>query len=78
LFPNPTSGHINFAVALNQATNLNFTVLNTLGQTVFVKTETNFTNGVLTYDLSSLAKGVYTVQITDSENNRTVKKIIIE
>lgn len=78
LFPNPTSGYINFAVALGQATDLQFTILNTLGQTVSVKTESNFTNGVLTYDLSNLPKGVYFAHITDKENNKTVKKILIE
>ncbi|HXB42091.1 MAG TPA: T9SS type A sorting domain-containing protein [Bacteroidia bacterium] len=78
LFPNPSNGLFNFAVALNHATNLNFAVVNTLGQTVFTRTENNFTNGVLTYDLSGFAKGVYFVHITDSENNKTVKKIIIE
>lgn len=78
LFPNPSNGLFNFAVALNHATNLNFNVVNTLGQTVFNKTETNMQNGVLTYDLSGYAKGVYFVHITDSDNNKTVKKIIIE
>ncbi len=78
LFPNPTSGYINFAVALGQATDLNFSVVNTLGQSVFTRTETRFMNGVLTYDLTALPKGVYFVRITDTENNRTVKKIIIE
>ncbi len=78
LFPNPSSGLFNFAVALNHSTNLHFTVVNTLGQTVFTRTENNFTNGVLTYDLSGFAKGVYFMQITDSESNKTIKKILIE
>jgi len=78
LFPNPTSGHVNFAVALSQATTLNFAVLNPLGQTVYVHSEPAFVNGVITMDLSVLPKGVYFVQITDSGSNKTVKKIVIE
>lgn len=78
LFPNPTSGHINFAVALDRPTDLRFEVLNPLGQAVYTFTESKFVNGVLTYDLSALAKGVYFVQITDDQNNKTVKKVLIE
>jgi len=78
LFPNPSSGNFNFAISLPEATNLNFTVINTLGQSVFSKTEHNVNNAVITYDLSSLGKGVYFVSITDNKNNKTVKKIIID
>ena len=78
LFPNPNSGQFNFAVTLTEATNLNFTVVNTLGQVVYSKVENNVTNAVLSCDLTGLAKGVYYANITDSNNNRTVKKIIIE
>jgi type IX secretion system substrate protein/pregnancy-associated plasma protein-A/PKD domain-containing protein len=78
LFPNPNNGQFTFAVSLAEATNLNFTVLNTLGQVVYTKTENNVLNAVLSCDLSHLAKGVYYANITDSNNNRTMKKIIIE
>ena len=78
LFPNPNNGQFTFAVSLTEATNLNFTVLNTLGQVVYAKTENNVTNAVLSCDLSHLAKGIYYANITDSNNNRTIKKIIIE
>jgi hypothetical protein len=78
LFPNPNNGQFTFAVSLTEATNLNFTVINTLGQIVYAKTENNITNAVLSCDLSHLAKGVYYANITDSNNNRTVKKIIIQ
>lgn len=78
LFPNPNSGQFNFAVSLSEATNLNFTVVNTLGQVVYTKTENNVSNAVLSCDLSHLAKGIYYANIVDSNNNKTVKKIIIE
>ncbi|MGZ3863462.1 MAG: M43 family zinc metalloprotease [Bacteroidia bacterium] len=78
LYPNPSNGNFNFAVTMPEATSLSFNVVNTLGQSVFSKTEHNVSSSVLTYDLSSLGKGVYFVNIVDGKNNKTVKKIIIE
>jgi len=78
LFPNPNNGQFNFSVSLSEATNLNFTVVNMLGQVVYTKLENNVTNAMLSCDLSGLAKGIYYANITDSNNNRTVKKIIIQ
>ncbi|HEX7412825.1 MAG TPA: T9SS type A sorting domain-containing protein, partial [Bacteroidia bacterium] len=77
-FPNPTTGEFNFAVALPEATTLSIIVTNTLGQTVFSKVENNISNSVLRYDLSSIGKGIYFVNITDSKNNMVTKKIIVE
>ena len=78
LFPNPNNGQFTFAVTLTEPTNLNFTVLNTLGQVVYTKTENNVSNTVLSCDLSHLAKGIYYANITDSNNNQTIKKIVIQ
>ncbi|HWY37942.1 MAG TPA: T9SS type A sorting domain-containing protein [Bacteroidia bacterium] len=78
VFPNPSNGEFNFAVALSNATNLTINVVNNLGQTVFTKTENNISSGVLNYDLSSLGKGIYSVNITDSQNNKVVKKVVIQ
>jgi PKD repeat protein len=78
LFPNPNNGQFNFSVNLPEASNLNFTIVNMIGQVVYTKSENNITNAVLSCDLSHLAKGVYYANITDGKNNKTVKKIIIE
>jgi PKD repeat protein len=78
LFPNPNNGQFNFAATLAEPTNLNFTVVNTLGQIVYVKSINNVSNTILNFDLSNLAKGIYYANITDSNNHKTVKKIIIE
>ena len=78
LFPNPNNGSFNFAVNLPLATNLNFTVVNVIGQVVYSKIENNISNAILSCDLSNLAKGVYYVNITDSNANKAVKKIVIE
>ena len=78
VFPNPNNGTFTFAVSLTESTNLNFIVNNTLGQIVYIQTENNISNGLLTCNLSGLLKGIYYATITDSNNNKTVKKIIIE
>jgi len=78
MYPIPTSGSLNFAVSLQEATNLNINVVNALGQSVFTATENNTKGGVFNYNLSSLSKGVYFANITDSNNNKIVKKVIIE
>jgi len=78
MFPNPSNGQFNFVLSLPEATNLTVSVVNTLGQVVFTQTENNFKTGIQKYDLSSLGKGVYFANITDSDNNKVVKKIIIE
>ena len=78
LFPNPNNGQFSFAITLPEATSLNFTIVNMLGQVVYTKLENNITNAVLNCDLSHLAKGVYYANVTDGKNNKTVKKIIIE
>ncbi|MBS1647869.1 MAG: T9SS type A sorting domain-containing protein [Bacteroidetes bacterium] len=78
LFPNPNSGVFSIAVTLPEATNLNLIIINTLGQTVYTRSENNISNAVLNCDLSSLARGVYYANITDGNGTRTVKKIVIE
>jgi type IX secretion system substrate protein len=77
-FPNPDNGEFNLAVALPEATNLTVSIISTLGETVFTKTESNISNVVLRYDLSSFGKGVYFLTITDSKNNKIIKKLVVE
>lgn len=78
VFPNPSNGKFNFAVTMPQASDLNFTVINNIGQVVYTKLESSVTNAVIGMDLSHLAKGIYFVNITDSTGDKTTKKIIIE
>jgi PKD repeat protein len=78
VFPNPNNGVFNFAVTMPQATDLNLTVINTLGQVVYTHSENNVTNTVIGCNLNGLARGVYYANITDGNGNRTIKKIVIE
>jgi hypothetical protein len=78
LYPNPSNGQIFFDVNLSSASDLYFTVSNTLGQVVATKMESNVSNGQLGFDLSQLGKGVYFVSILDNHSTRTVKKFVIQ
>jgi hypothetical protein len=77
-YPNPGNGNINFVTTLPVAVDLAFVVTNVLGQVVAEKSEKNVSNNVLNLDLSGQAKGVYFVNISSSQQEKTIKKIIIE
>jgi hypothetical protein len=78
IFPNPSSGKFYFAVTMPDASDLNFTVINSIGQQVYSKIEPNVGSAVVGMDLSHLAKGIYFVNIVDKSGDKVVKKIIIE
>lgn len=81
IYPNPSNGLFNLTISRapsgsfdNGKTN-SIEILNMLGECVHRQIATSATCQI---DLSNLAKGIYYATITDSNNNRTVKKIIIE
>jgi hypothetical protein len=78
IFPNPSNGVFNFAVTMPFASDLNFTVTNSIGQVVYTKVEKNVTNSVLGLDLSHLSKGIYFVNIIDASGDKATKKLIIQ
>jgi hypothetical protein len=78
IFPNPSNGVFNFAVTMPQASDLNFTVMNSIGQVVYTKVERGVTSTVINMNLSHLSKGIYFVNIIDSTGDKVTKKIIIE
>jgi len=78
VFPNPSNGQFNFAVTMPQSTDLQFTVINSIGQVVYAKTEKGIMNGIIGLDLSHLAKGVYNVCVTDNNGDKAIKKLIIQ
>ena len=72
IYPNPTNGII--SIDLSQMLNCSIVVNNVLGQTVYTSTVTDLRN---TIDLSSLEKGLYTVELRDNELLYS-EKIILE
>lgn len=78
VFPNPSNGHFNFAVTMPVVSDLNITVVNSIGQVVHTKVEKGITNSIIGLDLSHLSKGIYFVNIIDSTGDKVTKKLIIE
>ena len=72
IYPNPTNGNI--SIDLSQMLNCSIVVNNVLGQTVYTSTVTDLRN---TIDLSSLEKGLYTIELRDNELLYS-EKIILE
>lgn len=73
LFPNPTSGFLTIELG-NAATNLNFSVMNALGQVVFEK---EIETKSVTLDLRDLNEGVYFV-VLSSQEAQYVQKLILK
>ncbi len=78
IFPNPSNGVFNFAVTMPKSSDLNFTVMNSVGQVVYTKVERGVTSTIIGLDLSHFAKGIYFVNIIDSTGDKVTKKLIIE
>ncbi len=72
IYPNPSNGIVNVSLANNQKTTA--TLHNSIGQIVFTKTLSNFSN---TLDLTSLPKGIYLLDLRNNDQ-RIVKKITLK
>lgn len=71
MYPNPTSGVLN--VTFNKAGTYNVEVINGLGEVVRT---TRMSNAVNTIDLAGMAKGVYSVRVSNSTGT-TVKRVTL-
>ena len=76
MFPNPSDGNFNFAVTMPESTDLTFTVMNALGQTVYSKVERGVTNGIINIDIGDKAKGVYYVSVVSDKSSVVLKAIV--
>jgi hypothetical protein len=78
-FKNPVNENINITIQLSERGKLDFKILNLLGQQLFskeVETSGNLAN--CTLPLDNINNGIYLLQITDSKNNKIVKKFVKE
>lgn len=78
VYPNPSSGLVNWTVANTTSTNLVITLTDVQGKVVYVETvdnvQSNYSNNV---DFSELAKGIYYVKFKAGEAVQ-VQKLVIE
>ena len=73
VYPNPTSGIVNFKFAMNIKVN-SIVIQNVLGEEI-VRTE-DIQNDIFSMDLSAFPKGVY-FAIIDTDKGRSTKKILL-
>ena len=78
IYPNPTNGNFNLELSVNTLQHLSISIYNLSGQLVYSQTKTiNSGKFSSAFDLSSFAKGIYTIKLT-SELYHSNKMIIIE
>ena len=65
LYPNPATDLLNTSVTLNSAERVNFRIVNAQGQTVMIQNiQMTAGTSIQNFDVSTLAAGIYTLQIT--------------
>lgn len=75
MFPNPTNDIMNIQSIFNGKKNMDYIVYNVLGQLIFKASDLGVYSYTKQIDLSSLAAGVYLVQVSDG-SQKTVRKIV--
>lgn len=78
LYPNPAKGEAFLNVSLDKATDLNVSVYNTLGAKVATYNYESFASGVIRMDVSTFAKGTYTVSVSTADGVITKRLIVSE
>ena len=76
VFPNPATNHLTMSVSLSSASDVDFVILNSLGEELKRITKRNFTIGYERFDTSSFAPGIYYCKII-SDNKEQVRKFVI-
>lgn len=76
LYPNPSTGSLRFSTSFSDGRSLTIVVRNLLGQTVYSQPYKTST-GLTTIDLGGVAKGIYTITISEA-NGSVTRKLILE
>lgn len=72
IYPNPTKGDL--VIELDEALDAELTINNVLGQVVYTE---QVNSSVISLDLSSYEKGVYTIELKN-ENTTITEKVVVE
>jgi len=76
VYPNPSAGEFNVNLVAAQASTVNFTVRNVVGQTVMTKQVAASGSTKETISLSNYDKGVYFLTVDNNGERKTVKLIV--
>ena len=78
IFPNPASDHLTMSVSLSSTSDVDFIILNSLGEELERITKNNFTEGVQKFDTSAYAPGIYYCKISTNEYEQVRKFVLID
>jgi len=78
LFPNPASDHLTMSVSLSSTSDVDFIILNSLGEELERITKNKFTEGVQKFDTSAYAPGIYYCKISTNEYEQVRKFVLID
>jgi hypothetical protein len=73
VFPNPAHDVCNIQIELNKAQNIEMKMFNSVGQQVWIKSNSDFKQGTELVDVSKLSVGVYMVQVHVNGSLQTVR-----
>lgn len=77
IYPNPAANQLFVEITLDNTSDVNIAVLNSLGQVVINRTESNVQVLSTSVDVSALPAGIYMVQVS-SDNASSTQKLIVE
>lgn len=76
LYPNPTTGIVNYNATINRAVPVTIEVFNSLGEILVQKDLGNLSNTTGQLDLSAYSKGMYFVRLTAGDEVKTDRFVI--
>jgi hypothetical protein len=77
VYPNPISNNAILEVSVSKESISKITILNVKGEFVQNIPSDNYTNGRIPFNVKSLNKGVYFVELTEKNGNSLLKRIIV-
>ena len=73
VYPNPTKGTVYVSYAMSNPEKVTLKLLNILGEELFVKENANTQQGVVAFDLTGYAQGIYLVALQTAHSEKTLK-----
>ncbi len=76
IYPNPATSEVNIKFTLNNASNTNVTIKNTVGQVIATQNMGNVANGMATFSTANLSAGVYFCTVESNGQHVTSRFVV--
>lgn len=73
VYPNPNAGQFNIDLNIQDKSNVNVKMVNLLGQTVKTFTQDEVNSGSIKVDASTLAAGIYLIEVVNGNDRASIK-----